>query len=452
MRARLALLVVLGCGDDAGSLPDAPADAAIDAPVDAAAALVTLTITDGGVPAVGATVYFQDADSSLVATVLTGLDGRASAPVAGGGFVTAIEPRPAAFGGIVIRDRLATFAGVQPGDDLHLDLRPPPDLTSITFDVQVPEDPEAMDYTLFTSCGRAPLALAAGTMPTPVTLTGCAGIADVLVTSNDLSARPLRALYRPAQVIADGATLALPGPYTALLPVTIGITSSPAWVASYLLELDVTTVRGPVFPAFAAIDPGAPSAVLELPDAPGTAVSVRADVYLVQPAVAQQSLLAWDLPIGDHTLDAGALALRPFTTAPVFDPATRTVTWTDGAGLAPDVVRAEVYTYRAGDPAYAWHWQLVAPHGSTPSVTFPVLPPAAAAFTTTATDSFSVPALETLAISGGYDRLRPHALGRVLDRALPGASGSLSYQRLYEPNLLGPPTLRPPATFTRAIR
>ena len=72
-------------------------------------------------------------------------------------------------------------------------------------------------------------------------------------------------------------------------------------------------------------------------------------------------------------------------------------------------------------------------------LTYPVLQgDAAVTFTTTAADSFSVTGLETLAIDGGYDRIRSQGLRRTLDSALPGLPGQLSYQRLEDPNLLAP--------------
>jgi hypothetical protein len=190
-------------------------------------------------------------------------------------------------------------------------------------------------------------------------------------------------------------------------------------------------------------------ASIGLPIAIGTTTTFRADIFPLQPALARQSMLAWGLPAANHTIDAGGAVLRPITSRPVFDPATRTATWTDDAGRDPDLVRAALYTYREGDPAHAWTWQIVAPYGNRPSLTFPVLQgDAAAAFTTLAADSFTVAELETLAVDGGYDRVRPHALRGRLDAVPPGAVGQLTYQRLYDENLLVSPTV----TFTRATR
>ncbi|HZL01510.1 MAG TPA: hypothetical protein VFC48_00105, partial [Cellulomonas sp.] len=446
MRAFLLALVVVGCGDDAGSRPDAPPDAAT--PIDADATQVSLTITDGGVPAVGATVYFQNPDSSLVRTVMTDVDGKASAPMPGGGYVTAIEPRPIAFGELVIRDRLATFAGVKPGDDLHLDVRPAVVHTNVMFQLTLPVDPAASNYDLYTTCGRAPL----GTGPTtavPVTLTDCGGAADLLVVTTDDVQLPQHTIYRASQQVTDGAMITLTEPYANPVPVSVALTGSPAWISSIAVELVVSSMRGRLYSSFMGIDPATPVGMFKVPATTGTTVTLRTDLYGGSPEVAHQRIVTWGLPSADQTLDAGAAALRPYTRKPVFDPATRTVTWTDAAGAEPDAVRTEIYTYRAGSPAHAWSWQLVAPHGTSPALTYPMLPGAAAtAFTTTATDSFSVTELETLKIEGGYDRIRARALWQPLDAVPPGPPGQLTYQQLYEPSMLVPPTLRGPATFT----
>src|ERR1041384_5152281 len=106
-----------GCGDDSkvGRLPDAPPppdgavdaamadasidamiDAAIDAPPDAPPDAVVLTvalrITVDGEPVTGVPVHFQNADNSLVATVMTDATGVAETPKdQPGGYVTAIN-------------------------------------------------------------------------------------------------------------------------------------------------------------------------------------------------------------------------------------------------------------------------------------------------------------------------------------------------------------------------
>src|ERR1041384_3843968 len=102
----LSLLVALdlagcgGCNDDnkVGHLPDAPPPPPDGPMIDMApTSPVTITVTDLGDPLMGVTVYFQEADSTLVRTAQTDAGGKASAVLHAGGFVTAVQvtqPQP----------------------------------------------------------------------------------------------------------------------------------------------------------------------------------------------------------------------------------------------------------------------------------------------------------------------------------------------------------------------
>src|ERR1700733_7288069 len=97
---------MLACGHDTGGK-----DSVTGAPV-------TVAVTALGLPAPGLQVYFQDADSTLVANVQTGSDGTARAATPAGGFVTVVQPGSSA--------TLYTYAGVEPDDVLLLDTAFPP--------------------------------------------------------------------------------------------------------------------------------------------------------------------------------------------------------------------------------------------------------------------------------------------------------------------------------------
>src|SRR5262245_25587661 len=113
----LALVLVAGCGDGKHN-PDAAADMTVMP--DAATGPVTLTITKEGLPVAGVHVYFQNSNSTLVADATTDAAGHASADMAAGGFVTAINPFDTVQAP-TSDDDLRTFAGVKPGDQLVLD-------------------------------------------------------------------------------------------------------------------------------------------------------------------------------------------------------------------------------------------------------------------------------------------------------------------------------------------
>src|SRR5438105_2298725 len=98
MTARLALALVLfaaACGS-AHHTVDANRDTSTDtlgpATGDAPTGAVTLTVTSSNQPAANVSVYFQNADSSLVLAATTDAHGTVGAMLATGGFVTAIEP------------------------------------------------------------------------------------------------------------------------------------------------------------------------------------------------------------------------------------------------------------------------------------------------------------------------------------------------------------------------
>src|SRR5579883_1406925 len=133
-RTILCSIAVAACSNSpfAHQLGDGGADApvvrdsrAIDTPLDAPSpGAVTIAVTLQGQPASGATVYFQNADSSLVAEMQTGSDGWATQDMLPGGFVTLIEPQPVVTGaalgtaGVPAGQVIDTFAGVKPGDVL----------------------------------------------------------------------------------------------------------------------------------------------------------------------------------------------------------------------------------------------------------------------------------------------------------------------------------------------
>ena len=95
----IASVVVLACnsGTPIGEMVDAPiidAEPIVDGPpVDAAPmGIVSVTVTVGGAPGSGVTVYFQDVDSTLVAEATTDSSGVAATTMKADGFVTVVAP------------------------------------------------------------------------------------------------------------------------------------------------------------------------------------------------------------------------------------------------------------------------------------------------------------------------------------------------------------------------
>lgn len=425
-------LAAFGCGDNLHPVVDAPPGIP-DADASTTTA-VRLTLTVRGVPTAGARVVFQDASSGLILDTATAADGTASAVVPAGGYVTLVEPRPLPLGGpLAINDRLATFAAVEPGDDLRVDLSPPPPALSVTM--SVPPDAPAISFDVTGSCGGGTIASAGGVVvPSELVLGSCGGTADFVVLGRDDLGTPVRAMFRPGIAVSAGAQIALPGPWSDLVTSTTSVGGVPAWVSGMYVEHGLASSRGLVFTTLATVDPLAASATFAVPAAPGLASTLRAALFPAPGGLSQQQVVVWGGPAVDPQIpDLGALALAPYTTAPVFDGPTRTVSWTEGTGATGDVVRVEIHGYRDGAPAHTWDWQLVAPHDGSTRVTYPRLPVVDVDFTPAAGDSSGVHELETLRVPGGYATVRAHGVRTRLDVVAPAAQGALAYQLLSPP-------------------
>ena len=423
----MLVLAVLGaCGDDAATNPP---DAAL--PPDAApAAGVRLSLTVRGTPAAGARVVFLDPAGAVVRDTTTGADGTAFAELAAGS-VTVVEPRPVVTPEpMTIHDRLATFTGVAVGDELRLDLMPLEPTVEVTL--SVPSDGDAMTFEVLSTCGRGMIPAFMGeVMPAPVTLDAC-GTTDLFVISGDGIGSVLHGMYRPNIAVPAGATIVLPGPWEDLVASTVTATNVPAWIGNIGVDQALVTPRRPVVVATGFLDPGAPTTTLQLPPPSGLPGALRFRLFpTAGMAESLQRIVAWGLSAVDPSVDLGALALAPYTTAPRYDAATRTIAWTEGTGAPADLVRAELHVFREGDPAHTWDWQIVAARGAAPSVSYPVLPVLDFDFNVQAGDSAGVRELETAAVPGGYAAVRSRALRTRLDLVGATPAGRVAYQAVF---------------------
>jgi hypothetical protein len=98
---------------DAGALPDAPADASVDAPVDAGQPVVTVRVQRNGGPEAAIPIIFHDAAGAVVEEMATGADGSVARAVSEGAQVSVL------LGGAGTGTRqIVTFVGVKNGDVL----------------------------------------------------------------------------------------------------------------------------------------------------------------------------------------------------------------------------------------------------------------------------------------------------------------------------------------------
>jgi hypothetical protein len=144
-------------------------------------------------------VIIQNANSDVVASTLTDFDGVATASITGHGFVTVIEPREVS----APREILSTFAGVQGGDELHLDLAPLGPTEGAEFQLRVDLDtsPDALGgHRVLSACGPVEgFTFLADPEPPPITrLLGCGTTTDLLVVSLDELGEPLRSRFHPS--------------------------------------------------------------------------------------------------------------------------------------------------------------------------------------------------------------------------------------------------------------
>ena len=404
-----------GCGDDgkAGQLADAPP--LVDAPPDMMVQQdqpVTLTVTNLGEPVAGVHVYFVNANDSLVKTADTDASGNASAVMAAGGSVTAIDPFRAPVGVAPIPrgksgPELRTFLGVKPGDHLFL-TRPLHE--DVTFQLIADPAEGANTYDLITTCGTASLDPNGGGSGNPggasLQLQDCHGGADLAIIasfhtteSNDL----VSGLYHAdAALLTDHTVNVTADDYTALTNVTLTFANAP--------DATLTVAHGPigkhgVLGPFSVDASGGTGTVAE-PTVPGV---TKAVVDLQLNPSGQHEVVDW----GDYTttymLDLHNLLLAEVASGPGLDLATDKVSWTEeDSGDAADLTVIGLFVSRSEPQSKSWHWRLAAAHPATLAIKLPVLPTDVFDWTPTQGDSISVDALRNFKVPGGYDAVRGH--------------------------------------------
>jgi hypothetical protein len=471
----LSLMVALdlggcgGCNDDnkVGQLPDAPPPPP-DAPLDMVpTSPVTITVTDLGDPLMGVTVYFQEADSMLVRAAQTDAGGKASAVLHAGGFVTVVQvtlPQPVRAGAAFEvppgpDSQLHTFAGVKPGDDLHLDLEPvTPETADITFDLTVPDEQLSRTYTLYSSCGTqelqrpasrglagrraAGLGSGAATLTATVTLTGCGATADMLVVSSGGEPNAGTWLYQPAVAVADGVPVDLTdAAYQDATDVTFKYNSVAPVIDSLTVQRELRSSHGSLGlvtnlpPATRDIDTAIASVTGPLPGAAGL-LAVTTTVDQPNAGNGQQTFVEWG-GTGDYTIDYSAVALHGYASLPGADVGSHEITWSEaGGGVAPDFMVGSYQLDRIGDNGLnTWTWQIVAPYtAGQASLTYPVLPATIYDYNPAANEQPRVQQLTTVKAPGGYDAFRAHAFTLDVDpsRAITGATGRIVFERMFQ--------------------
>jgi hypothetical protein len=433
MRLSILFAVLAACGGDAARHLDANINdtaPGADSSGDAASSTVTVTITGAGTGTAGVHVYFQNADSSLVADVTTDASGNASAAMMAGGYATAIDPWF-----VQGNHRLFTWSGVKPGDHLLLDegISSP---TSININVNAPYDATAgaVTYRLFTTCSYS---LLGDTMNAPasvgvnatinVDLLGCGALSDVLIVVYNDAGSPLDFLYATGVALVDQQTLDL----------TAG-TYSPKGghdftynnVINNTTILNITDTfmapHGAIYQSSLTAQGNPAGTTQDMPHFTNAQDIIETTWSPPTPGV--QNFVEWQA-VADHTTDFTAHMLPDYATYPAFDTTTHTTTFTEATngGATPDFVLSTITVSRPADRA--WDWYQLAPHAT--SVALPTLPTTIYDYNAASTDSVSRDELIIAKVPGGYDAARPLLFATSGPTGLiTGASGVISFQRL----------------------
>jgi hypothetical protein len=427
----LLAIALAACGADASHPTDAAIDSAPDAPIDAGGEPVTVAVSSGGLPVAGVAVYFQNADGTLVARVVTDAMGEAAQQMAPGGSVTALD----AYRGQGTTHDLHTWMSVKQGDHLVLAQA---GTRSETVAFTAPKAATASVYE-FHATGADPnyegnftSVPPSATNPTssqPV-FDG-ATATDVLIIA-DLQSSTSQYIYAPGKPLTgSGSSVTVTGVYSTVEPATWTWTNVPADVPDLISQEYLTTSHGPIYEVSfdANVTNRASTKTLTRPALPGTKSILTVDVSSPTNH-ARSFLLDWAPRAATMSYDATDRRLRDLTTAMTFDPASHSFLWSEGATGADANVSVASLSAARGD--LHWTWEVVAPHTAT-GLLMPVLPTGISPYNVLAGDTVAVARGMWVGFVGGYDVLRPLMLqGSILGLGTT-AQGNAAYQTFAPP-------------------
>jgi hypothetical protein len=339
-------------------------------------------------------------------------------------------------------DSLHTWAGVKPGDHLHLDLFPTGTaITTANITVTAPTDPQGVSYHLYTSCGEdfdLPTGVVGsgfavvGNLPVPLTIQLCSATIDLLVETSDASSLPVNSFFDPAVAIADGDAVDLTDQtYAAVASTAFDYSNINVAISAVGITEELITTKGRLFltTGSAPVDGNTANTTIGIPAA--TAVAVTMSDIVAPGVVSEQQILDWGPASAAYALDLGGALLHPYATLPTFDPANHDVTWQETAGVSADFVLTQYHSFRPDATlSHDWVWTLAAPRGTASTGVYPRIPTAVFDFNTTATDSSDVRELINVKVPGGYDAVRaqimntdPTNLGAFFEGFVVGATG-----------------------------
>ena len=410
MRKLSLLLFLVACGGDGvRHTPDAAThdaaaiDGAPDAAPDAPAGAVTITVTKSGAAASGVTVYFLNADDSVVSATMTDANGVASAVMAAGGSVTVVEPFLAV--GRNPPDELSTFLGVQPGDHLHLDGATFGQFV-VTYTGPRSTNTNAVSYSVFSPClinGSTNGVNLGSAGSAQLNLNLCGATTDFVEIAYDASGNPLEYMRATGVAVTPNGTVDLTAQtYTAVTPKTYTYTNVPASYRQPQIVQSLATITGSLDYAESFAGSAAAPTTRGIPAFSGAIDITTTTIFNGQAGV--QNFIDWGPVASTYTLDVGARALPDFTAAASYAAATHQVMLNEAAGgVTPDFARLAIDANRPSDFRY-WTWVIVAPHAT--AITLPTLPTTTYDYNIAATDNVTNVDVVIGKVPGGYDAVR----------------------------------------------
>jgi hypothetical protein len=397
--------------------PQPPTDAAIDnftPPVDggqdaAPADSVTVVVTKDGAPDPGVAVVFQSSAGAVLATVVSGADGKATNTVTAGDQITV------ALGGLNNR-HLITYVGVKPGDVLDV-VEPTSRFVSVTMSMTNPGGGISLAAGNFNcSTNAASTGSAVGINLLPECITGPVFPVIGYLPFNLQSYFSFKKDITPA---ASGTTTVIGMSAWAVgTAYTVNVTNAPnlTGVQATLGQIANNQSFSTAPNSNLALVAGAGTAAFAV--ATGYADAYQADVQFVSFPAGYQLTRSFSKRFAagtTQTLDmtAGVLPDLLTVTADTSAPARPVLAWTAGAALTGAdsgvVTTAFTQPIAAGGNEVV-EWTFIVPPG-TLTVTAPALPVSLAAFAPSAASIMHQPSVAFFEsdLIPSYDFVRGHA-------------------------------------------
>ena len=362
-----SVLLVAACGGSSPATADGPAaDTAEPGPGGA----VRVTVTQAGVPVGGLSVYFLDPNNTVVAMTTTDATGRASATLHAGGSVTVVHAPLAS--GTEVRD-LESWVGVQPGDDLALELPSFHAAMNLMVSVPVASLPDVASYNVVSPCGGTGLFLAGQTIQLSL-LPNCVVDplrSDFIAFAQDASGQAIAAFVALQVGISSGQHLALTGAYQPVADIPIAYANIGP-TQSIELGAFAITGAGPLQVAnpYLSATGGSIAGTFHWPAQLTTGTRVL-EAGLLSPD-SPQRVTSWAPVASSVSVDLMDQVGQPITSQATIDPSHRQLAWTLADHGAPAHLAVASLTVDQG-ASKSLVWTIVAP-GAAPQIALPQLP------------------------------------------------------------------------------